>query len=171
MYYFDNRTLQQYLDSGQEVGIFVNSEYLTIADMSDISNPKRGVGYDEFGEANYFSYPAIEKIKVGNGYLTLDGLQKQKSGEGAKPEDSKEAAPEEEPEMDAPSADTPPDGGEEEPPTDGEEEPKSKEKEPDLAWYSPVYMLGHQLLKEWSEQQHDKKRNIDKGIRTTNGKK
>lgn len=132
MYYFDNKTLQQYLDSGQSIEIYVNSDIYKVSSIDDVKNPKVGFCYDEFGEAHKFDYRSIEKIKIGSQYLTIDGLQKQKTGE-------------EPPEKDAPKKDS--EGGEDEVP---DEEPKGG-KGPDLSWFAPSFDVGRTLMNELAE--------------------
>ena len=82
MYYFDNKTLAQYLDQNIELEIFVEDEWYKIADLSDVSSPKLGVAYDLYSSPHRFDYREIEQIKAGTNIVTLDALQTQK---GSKP--------------------------------------------------------------------------------------
>lgn len=133
MYYFDNKFLAQYIDQQVSLKVYANDDWYIISDLSDLENFRRGVGYDEFGNATEFDYRNITKIKAGGQLLTLDKLNAQMTGKPPEEEEKPEpdAEPEEEP------------AAEEEPPP--EEKPK---KEPDLSWYSPAYDVGRQLMKE-----------------------
>lgn len=138
MYYFDSKFLSQYIDQKIKLQVFVDGEWFTIADQSDLTDPVSGNAYTEFGQVHRFDYRNIQQIKAGENVLSLDQLQAIKSG--------KPGTDEKEPAANADS------GGEEE--EIPEEEP-SKEKEPDLSWYSPIYNVGRDLLRE-------RKRNNDK---------
>jgi len=84
-YYFDNEYLKQYLESNQGLEVFVNKEFLTIADASDIENPRKGVGYNVDGKAQYFNYPAIESIKIDGITFTKEQLNQELNPEEAPP--------------------------------------------------------------------------------------
>lgn len=133
MYYFDNKLLQQYLDQKRKIKVFVDSNWYDIASQRDIQDGVSGYGTDRNGEVHTFDFRDIEKIMVGNLGITIDQLQTMK---GSEPETK------EKPE-------TPPES-EEEPMGDEElpEEEPSKEKEPDLSWYSPMFDIGRNLIKE-----------------------
>lgn len=88
MYFFDNQTLSQYLESGEKLQVFANKEYLTVTNMADISDTQYGVGIDTTGKSITFSYKEITQIKIGGILYTLDMLQKSFEA----PED-KEVAP------------------------------------------------------------------------------
>jgi len=130
MKYFDNKFLKQYLDSGQELKVYVDSDWYSISDMSDLNDPVDGIGYDEYGKSHYFSYRNIEQIKIGNVTYTIDMLQgepePESKGKGSEKSEEEPAMPEEEP----------------------EKEEKPTGKGPDLSWYSPVYDIGKMLIKE-----------------------
>lgn len=96
MYFFDNQTLNQYLESGEKLQVFANKEYLTITSKSDISDTQYGAGIDVSGKTIPFSYKEIEHIKIGGFIYTMDQLQK--SFDAPKPEEGDAAA----------SGDTPP---------------------------------------------------------------
>lgn len=127
MHYFDNVFLGQYLDTGADISVYVDSEWYTLSDTSDVSDPVDGNGYNEWGGSHKFNYQAIEKIKV-NGQIVDREMLATKMGE-TPPEGEKKPKPSNS-------------GGEE------ELEDKPKEKEPDLSWFSPAYDIGRELLKE-----------------------
>lgn len=135
MCYFDNKYLQQYLDSGQELWVYDGYEWHEIVDMSDIEKSNKGTGYDAQGKASSFSYFDIQQIKVGkNLIITLDQLQKMMGSDVETEKPKKEPSskkPEKEPD---------------------EEPPAKPEKEPDLSWYSPIYNVGRDLIREWRNQ-------------------
>lgn len=95
-YYFDNEYLKQYLASNQGLEVFVNKEFLTITDESDIENPKKGVGYNVDGKAQYFNYPAIESIKIDGITFTKEQLNQELNPEETPPptKDKEEKDPE-----------------------------------------------------------------------------
>lgn len=136
MYYFDNKTLAQYLDQNIELEVFVEDEWYKIADLSDVSNSKFGMAYDLYGSPHRFDYREIEQIKAGTNIVTLDALQTQKGSQptGEEPTKGKSAKPTDDASLD------------DEPIED--EEPKPGKKEPDLSWFSPVYDVGRRLMWE-----------------------
>lgn len=68
MIYFDNEYLKLYLKDSKHLAVLVNKEYLDISDESDLESTTQGVGYNNFGEPQYFDYKAIEAIKI-NGFI------------------------------------------------------------------------------------------------------
>lgn len=131
MYYFDNKLLQGYIDQQKDLKAFDGQNWYSIADQSDLSDPITCIGYDVYGKDHRFDYRDITQIKVGNQTYTLEMLQKFYSGEEPEGEEKKPSKP-------SPS--------EEEPP---EEEPEEKpSKEPELAHFSRVFDIGHQLIRE-----------------------
>lgn len=74
MYYFDSDFLVKYLNSGVDLKVYVNSEYLDIADAYDIADPNIGYGYTVYGEPRRFDYRAIQQIMVNDKVFTLDQL-------------------------------------------------------------------------------------------------
>lgn len=98
MFYFDNQTLMEYLQTYQRLMIYVNKEYLTITNTSDISDTEFGSGIDVTGKTIPFSYKEIELVKVGSTIFTLDMLQKSKEPKEEQPEktdkDSEKPTPE-----------------------------------------------------------------------------
>lgn len=143
MYYFDQKLLQQYIDAGAKLKIYEDQDWYDITSVKDLSDEKSGVAYNEFGQAHYFDYVDIQKIKVGNNTYTLDQLQQHmtgKSGEGEEPKKSE------------PSSDT------EEKPESEEPTDENPEKEPDLSWFSPKYEIGQKLLREFRYKKHKGKR-------------
>lgn len=76
MYFFDNQTLNQYLKTGEKLQVFVNKEYLTVTNQSDIADTQYGVGIDTNGKSIPFSYKEITQIKIGGFLYTMDMLQK-----------------------------------------------------------------------------------------------
>lgn len=87
MYFFDNKTLQQYLKTGEKLQVFANKEYLTITDDSDVSDTQYGAGIDTTGKTIPFSYKEIDHLKIGGFIYTLDQLQKSFETPEPKPEE------------------------------------------------------------------------------------
>ncbi len=175
MYYFDNEFLQQYLDTGTKLKVYVDSEWYDIPEKSDVSDKVDGIGYTQYGQPHYFDYRDVEQIKAGNKVFTLDMLQSMQGGKPAdagdkKKKGSSEEGGEEQPEpggdegfgdltSGAPTdisslvggggepaaGGEPSEGGEQEAPT--EEEPEG-EKQPQNAGYQP-YEIGRMIIKEW----------------------
>lgn len=133
MYYFDNITLQQYLDTKSKLYVYVDREWYQIADISDLQDEVDGIGYDVHGQEHRFDYRAVEQIKVGNKIFTLDQLNAQFGNKSP----DKQEKPKSEP------------SSEEEPAID--EEPP--EKEPQKAHYDP-YLIGSMILKEWQRSKN-----------------
>lgn len=77
MRYFDNHYLAQYLQQNRDLMVFVDSQYLTISDLSDLEDPVEGIGYDSQGRMNRFNYKNIEVVKSGPYYVDLKGLTNQ----------------------------------------------------------------------------------------------
>jgi len=97
MYYFDSNFLVKYLNSGVDLKVYVNSEYLDIADAYDIANPNVGYGYTIYGEPRRFDYRAIDQIMINDKVFTLDQLATAynvKDGDEGKDEESSEDKPE-----------------------------------------------------------------------------
>ena len=94
MYYFDNKFLMYYLNLDTDLKVYVNGEYLDIADAYDVSDPKTGYGYTIYGETRKFDYRDIEHVMFGNKTFNLDQLEKAYSSKEEEPE--KEEAPKEE---------------------------------------------------------------------------
>lgn len=133
MYYFDNKFLQQYIDTGAKLQVYYDSEWYNISDLIDLHNATEAVGYDEYGESKTIPYKQIELIQVNGSVITIDNLQTMMTGKETE-DDSKTKKPSsdsEEPDMNA-----------------DDEKPRDNEKEPDLSWYSPHYDLGRLILKE-----------------------
>lgn len=142
--FFDNGTLKQYLDTKAKLKVFVDGQWVTIADPSDVEDSLNGVGQDNEGNAIIFDYRDIEQIKAGNKQMTLDQLQQQ-----AQPatDPAKKPAPKEEPPAEPEGEEAPPEEPmpEEEPEAPEEEEPPVKG--PQKASYDP-YMVGRNILRE-----------------------
>ncbi len=120
MYYFDQKTLQQYLNQRVELKIFADDQWFDITNQNDLSDPVDGIGYDVYGQDHRFDYRDITQIKVGSRTFTLDQLQTHMTGkEEEKPK-----------------------------PKSSDEEEPPKEKEPELAHYDP-FMIGRQIVKEF----------------------
>lgn len=132
MYYFDNKLLAQYIDQGVELKVYANDEWYSVGDEYDIQDPSTAVVYDSYGESSTVDYRDITQIKVGSRIYTLEMLQTHMTGKSASNEKGKTAAK--------------PKDTEEVPAEEPEENPS--EKEPDLSWYSPVYDIGKEILKE-----------------------
>lgn len=175
MYYFDNEFLQQYLDTGTKLKVYVDSEWYDIPEKSDVSDKVDGIGYNQYGQEHYFDYRDVEQIKAGNKVFTLDMLQSMQGGKPAgtgekKKKGSPKEGGEEQPELggdegfgdltsgaptdissliggggEPPTGGEPGKGGEEEAPA--EEEPEG-EKQPQNAGYQP-YEIGRMIIKEW----------------------
>ncbi len=129
MYYFDNKLLAQYIDQKKKVKVFVDNSWYEIADQRDLEDPISGNGIDVYGAVHTFDFRDIQQIKVGEIVITLEMLQQQHGQQSNSEEKPKPPADD--------SEETPPD-----------EEPPKKEKEPDLSWYSPMYDVGRNLIKE-----------------------
>jgi len=97
MFYFDNETLIDYLETYQRLMVYVNKEYITITNIGDISDTEFGAGIDVTGKTISFSYKEIEMVKIGSTIFTLDMLQKSKEPKDQEPEKDteKEATPKE----------------------------------------------------------------------------
>lgn len=95
MYYFDNKFLMYYLNTEADLKVYVNGEFLDIADAYDISDPDVGTGHTLYGESREFDYRDIDHIMIGNKTFNLDQLEKVYSVKKEKPADDKSA--EEEP--------------------------------------------------------------------------
>lgn len=95
MYYFDNKFLMYYLNLETDLKVYVNGEYLDVADAYDISDPHTGYGYTIYGESRKFDYRDIEHIMFGNKTFNLDQLEAAYSAKEEKPE--KEEKPKENP--------------------------------------------------------------------------
>jgi hypothetical protein len=104
MYYFDNEFLVKYLNSGIDLKVYVNSEYLDVADAYDVADPKVGYGYTVYGEPRKFDYRAIDQIMINGKVFTLDQLataynvKDDEKGAEEKPEETPKEAPAETPE-------------------------------------------------------------------------
>ena len=101
--------------------IYVNHEYLSLFDPSELADSTVGYGYDNQGEAHKFKYSEIEHLKFGQDIFDLEMLAKELEGE--KPEEEDAPKDEEEPTDDgAPAPDSAPAG------KPGEEEDPKKEE-------------------------------------------
>ena len=134
MYYFDKTTLQQYLDLKRDLQVYVDRDWYSISDMSDLQDNIDGIGYDDNGQSHYFDYRDVEQIKSGNTVFTLDQLNAQFGNPQQEEKPEKTAPDEEDVSLDEP--------------TDEKEKP---EKEPDLSHYSP-HDVGHRLMLELRRQ-------------------
>ena len=146
-YYFDSKYLLQYVDSEAKLKVFVNGQWLSIADKTDVDDPSVGVGYTNSGNSVIFDYRDIEQVKAGKNQMTLDQLQTSKQQKQTPTEPTK-SAPEKEPPVEGEPSAQEPDQTEAPP----EEEPNPEEEEPtgkpqQKASYDP-YMLGRNILKE-----------------------
>lgn len=121
MYYFDNRTLMQFLDQKKKLKVFADDKWVDVSSSVDLNDEVTGIGYDVYGKPSYYDYRDITQIVVGNRTFSIDQLQSFMTGKNSeeKPKSKSE-----------------------------DEEEKSSKKEPDLSWFSPVYDLGHQLIRE-----------------------
>ena len=90
MYYFDNEYLKQYLKSGSTLKVFVNKEFLSIADESDLENSTIGIGYNINGKAQKFHYPAILSVVVDDITFTKEQLNQKLNPEEEAPPPAKE---------------------------------------------------------------------------------
>jgi len=64
---FDNKILAQYILTGADVKVVVDGDILTLADTTDVQNPRIGYGSDIHGEMYQYNYADIDYIIV-NGY-------------------------------------------------------------------------------------------------------
>jgi hypothetical protein len=124
MYYFDSDFLVKYLNSGIDLKVYVNSEYLDIADAYDVADSEVGYGYTVYGEPRKFDYRAIDQIMINGKVFTLDQLATaydakdgEKKSDDAPEETPKEAptTPEEKPEKETEKEKAPEKGTEEKP--------------------------------------------------------
>lgn len=74
MIYFDKKYLDQYLQTGEQVQVLVDGQYLDITHTSDIADPTTAVGYDTYGKPFNFTYKTISAVKFGENIFTLDAL-------------------------------------------------------------------------------------------------
>lgn len=170
--FFDNKTLQQYIDTKLKLKVFVDGQWVTIADRDDVSDTANGVGQDNKGNAIIFDYRDIQQVKAGNNQITLDQLQKQVGGEDKpastlkkgvspgseeEPEEDESETPEEEPgEAGGGMPEMPEEEPEEEAP---EEEPGGRTAQ--NASYDP-FMIGKKIMNEfYNKKSFDK--SSDKG--------
>lgn len=139
MYFFDSKFLNQYLQQGIDLKVYVDGDYFTVADASDLESATYGVGYDTNGKPHIFDYRSVEQVKTGNNIFTLDQLQTTVSGEappeggesdpgGGNPAPDTGGAPGGEPPLNIPgekpaNAGAPPQGGETAPEDEEEPEP------------------------------------------------
>lgn len=136
MYYFDNNLLKGYIDQKTDLKVFDGQNWYSIADQSDLSDSITCIGYDAYGKDHRFDYRDITQIKAGNKTYTLEMLQKFYTGEEPEKKPAKSSPPKEEP--------------------PAEEEP---EKKPELAHFSRVYDIGHQLIREAKRRRMNKNGN------------
>lgn len=75
MIYFDINLLNQYLETGLDVKVFVDREYYTITSKSDLS-PSDGMvsAYNIKGQQKIFHFKDIEKVRVGDSSLDIKSL-------------------------------------------------------------------------------------------------
>ncbi len=71
MKYFSHTLLGQYFVQKIPLSVFVNSEYLRIVDIEDISDPNIGSGMRISGEMEPFDYRTISHIKVGDNIIDI----------------------------------------------------------------------------------------------------
>jgi hypothetical protein len=100
MYYFDNEFLKQYLEQGLKLKVFVDGNYYSIADESDLEDELYGIGYDLNGKPHRFDYRNIELIDTGRFKIQVDDLEKLfgDTDSEEQPEETPEEQPEEKPE-------------------------------------------------------------------------
>lgn len=84
-YYFDNEYLKQYLKTGSTLKVFVNKEFLSITDESDLENSTIGIGYNINGKAQKFHYPAVLSVVVDDITFTKEQLNQKLNPEEEAP--------------------------------------------------------------------------------------
>lgn len=139
-YYFDRDVLMDFLNSGFELKVYVDRDYLIVNSKSDLYDYDYGLGYDEFGEAFDFAYIDIEQVMLNSEVYTVEMLKQ--DIETAEQELEDETPEEDQPEEEEDSNNDNPeqskdkessqDDNEEEPQDDGgEEEAPPEEEEPE----------------------------------------
>lgn len=152
MYYFDNKYLAQYLDQRMKLSVYVDYEWLDVADKTDVADKMQGTGYDAYGDASQFDYRDVEQIRVGKNVVTLDMLQQQMGGQ-AQGQDAEKSTDTGTTDSKPPTDDLETDLAE--PTGDAGPSPeKEKEKETDLSWYAPAYEVGRKLMQEVKRQKN-----------------
>lgn len=73
MLYFDKSYLKDYIKSGLKLKVYVNGDYLTIADSDDLKNAT-GEGMSSNGEMKTFNYKDVDHVKVGSRIFTMKDL-------------------------------------------------------------------------------------------------
>lgn len=100
---FDNKILAQYILTGADVKVVVDGDILTLADTTDVQNPRIGYGSDIHGEMYQYNYADIDYIIV-NGHSidaeTFEKAAEAEMGKGNDAADTKEK-PEEDSNKDA----------------------------------------------------------------------
>ena len=92
MKYFSHTLLGQYFVQKIPLSVFVNSEYLRIVDIEDISDPNIGSGMRISGEMEPFDYRTISHIKVGDNIIDIATATKPTEEEEPKATDKGKAA-------------------------------------------------------------------------------
>jgi hypothetical protein len=111
MKYFNKAFLKNILTRYKSFTVFVNSEHLSIVDISDIDD---GVGYSSDGMPKRFECRDITEIAIGNSIYTLDMLNPEPEKEDSEDDNEDDNEDETKPEK----------SGKEETPT----EPKKREE-------------------------------------------
>jgi len=95
MYYFNNEYLRQYLHANAgPVKVYVDNDYYTISDDSDLAKTDVGVAYDAMGKPKVFNYQQVQAVRVGNMEFTFDQLQASMGAEDKGDGESSEEEPE-----------------------------------------------------------------------------
>lgn len=77
MIYFNRNFLSNVLNQQGEFNIYVDGQYLTIIDGTDLIDDVYGYGYDVHGKPTKFRYPNIQILKFGEETYDLVTLQKE----------------------------------------------------------------------------------------------
>lgn len=88
MHFFDREFLARYLDQGISPKIFVDKQYYTITDLSDLISTTGGIAYDLNGKEHDFNYVDIENVMVGDRIVDRDVLKRISKGETGDEEDA-----------------------------------------------------------------------------------
>lgn len=81
MIYFDNDYLKQYIQLGATLKVYVDRQWYSITDLTDLESNQYGVGIDATGKPKTFRYPEIEQINADGYVMSIDVLNSKAAGE------------------------------------------------------------------------------------------
>lgn len=85
---FDNKILAQYILTGADVKVVVDGDILTLADTTDVQNPRIGYGSDIHGEMYQYNYADIDYIIVNGHSIDAETFEKAAEAEMGKGNDA-----------------------------------------------------------------------------------